>query len=128
MKTKAIMLTALFITTLIFVACSKESGPKDIVRELYSGLEKNDVAAIKTKSSKALLAVLNDEKLTKGVEKQSKEIAKKQGIKEIQFTDEKVQENQIDYKIVIMYNDGSDKKDKIRLVMEDGEWKVAPAK
>lgn len=128
MKTKSLFLISTFVIAFILGACGTQSGPKDVVKELYASLEKNDVAAVKAKSSKALLGLLNDEKLTKGVEKKSKEFAKKQGIKEIQFTDEKVAEEQIDYKIVIVYNDGSQENDKIRLVKEDGDWKAAPSK
>ncbi|GAB4147333.1 MAG: hypothetical protein Fur0015_13380 [Ignavibacteriales bacterium] len=128
MRSKLTNTFAVLFIFMLFFACSKSNDPKDIVRELYASIEKNDVAGVKAKASKSLLGLLNDEKLAKGVEKSSKEIADKKGIKEIKFNDEKVTEEKIDYKITIVYNDGSEKNDKIRLVKEDGEWKAAASK
>jgi len=128
MKLKLTQLAVLIIVVGFFFACSTSNDPKDIVRNMYSSIEKSDVEGVKAFASKSLLGMLPDEKLKKGIEKSSKEIAKKQGIKEIKFTDEKVEEEKIDYKITIVYNDGSEKNDKIRLVKEDGAWKAAASK
>lgn len=123
-----LIIVAIFSSLLISACGSGSSDPKDIIRDFYSKAEANDVDGVLDMMSKDTKAMIQREKLEKGLNEKSEEIKEKGGISSIEFTDEKVKEESIDYKVKLTYGDGSTSTDKAKLVKEDGEWKVGAAK
>ncbi|MAT58797.1 MAG: hypothetical protein CMF23_12565 [Ignavibacteriae bacterium] len=129
MKTRIGISLLLFIVMLFVSGCGGgSSDPKDIVINSMEMIENNNVSGVSEILSKDVKSLVDSEKLEKAVAEESEKIKSKGGIAKIEFTDEKVEENQIDYKYTITYGDGSTKNDKARLVKEDGEWKLGMAK
>ncbi|MCF8242743.1 MAG: DUF4878 domain-containing protein [Melioribacteraceae bacterium] len=122
-----LIIVAIF-SSLLITACGGSSDPKDIIRDFYSKAEANDVEGVLDMMSTETKALVQKEKLEKGLAEKSEEIKEKGGISSIEFTDEKVKEESIDYKVKLTYGDGSTSTDKAKLVKEDGEWKIGAAK
>ena len=128
MKTKTYLTMILFLLIFMIGCGGSSSDPKYIVTNSFKMIENNDVDGVSDLLASDVKSMISREKLEKGVAEESSKIKEKGGISNIEFTDEKIEENQIDYKIKISYGNGSTKNDKARLVKEDGKWKLGIAK
>ncbi|MDZ7763769.1 MAG: DUF4878 domain-containing protein [Melioribacteraceae bacterium] len=72
--------------------------------------------------------MVDTEKLEEGMTKQYETIKEKGGIDNIEFLSEDIQEDVANFKVKLTYGDGSTKEEKVKLVKEEGDWKLGISK
>lgn len=129
MKNLVKLLAVALVFTFVFANCGGgPSGPKDIVKESFKLMEDNDQAALKDMLSSQVKALVDDKKLEEGMTKKSEEINEKGGITNIEFLSEDIQEEEANFKVKLTYGDGSTDTEKVKLVKEEGDWKLGISK
>lgn len=128
MKNILKLVAVLLVVTFAFVNCGGASGPKDIVIESFQMMEDNDQAGLKDLLSSQVKAMVDTEKLEEGMTKQYETIKEKGGIDNIEFLSEDIQEDVANFKVKLTYGDGSTKEEKVKLVKEEGDWKLGVSK
>lgn len=129
MKRSISILVVTLISVLVLVNCGGgPSTPQDIVKESFRMMEKNDQAGIKDLLSTQVKALLDDKKLEEGLNNRYNEIKAKGGIAEIEFLKEEIDEDEANFKVKLVYGDGTSKDEKVKLVKEEGEWKLGISK
>ena len=119
----------LLVLTFVFVNCGGgPSGPKELVKESFTMMEENDQAGLKDMLSSDVKAMVDDKKLEEGMTKQYESIKEKGGIANIEFLEEDIQEQEANFKVKLTYGDESTKTEKVKLVKEEGDWKLGVAK
>lgn len=116
------------VLSFAFVNCGGSSGPKDIVKQSFEMMENNDQDGLKDLLSSQVKAMVDDKKLEEGMTKQYETIKEKGGIAEVKFLEEDIQENEANFKVELVYGDGSTKTEKVKLVKEEGDWKLGVSK
>ena len=128
MKNILKLVAVLLVVTFAFVNCGGASGPKDIVIESFQMMEDNDQAGLKDLLSSQVKTMVDSEKLEEGMTKQHETIKEKGGIDNIEFLSEDIQEDVANFKVKLTYGDGSTKEEKVKLVKEEGDWKLGVSK
>lgn len=116
-------LLSLLPCLLLAVACLA-SGPEATVKRFYSAIEDGEVDKAAGLLSSRIVSLLGEDKLRKALSEQALEIQKKGGIKSINI-DEMNEVGEIaEGKVTITFGDGSTKTDTVKLLKEDGKWKL----
>lgn len=116
-------LLSLLPCLLLAVACLA-SGPEATVKRFYSAIEDGEVDKAADLLSSRIVSLLGEDKLRKALSEQALEIQKKGGIKSVNI-DEMNEVGEIaEGKVTITFGDGSTKTDTVKLLKEDGKWKL----
>lgn len=116
-------LLSLLPCLLLAVACLA-SGPEATVKRFYSAIEDGEVDKAAGLLSSRIVSLLGEDKLRKALSEQALEIQKKGGIKSINI-DEMNEVGEIaEGKVTLTFGDGSTKTDTVKLLKEDGKWKL----
>lgn len=108
---------------LLAVACLA-SGPEATVKRFYSAMEDGEIDEAAGLLSGRIVGLLGEDKLRKALSEQALEIKKKGGIKSVKI-DEMNEVGEIaEGKVTITFGDGSTKTDTVKLLKEDGKWKL----
>ena len=129
MKNLVRLFAVALITTFVFINCGGgPSGPKDIVKDSFKMMEENDQSGLKDLLSAQVKALVDDKKLEEGMNNKYEEIKAKGGITNIEFLSEDIQEQEANFKVKLTYGDGSENTEKVKLVKEEGDWKLGVSK
>lgn len=129
---KVINLLSVALMALAFVACSSSNTPEGVVDAYLKALQKNDSrkALEMFHFSKELTAEEFDQYVQMVDEKVSKETAKKGGIVSWEIEVPEVAEDAESAVVcyTVKYGDGSEQKDKQKVVKIDGKWMLDSGK
>jgi hypothetical protein len=110
----------------LLIACSK--GPEGVVEGFYQSLEKGDITKAKTYLSSQVQGMIGDAKLSALLSKQSEHIKSCGGIKSLETKLTGEGEVRRGTNVVTFSGSCPVQTDKIKLVNENGNWKVAADK
>ena len=108
---------------LVAVACLAP-GPEATVKRFYSAVEDGEIDKATGLVSSRVIDLLGVDKLRRALSEQALEIKKKGGIKSVKI-DEMNEVGEIaEGKVTITYGDGTQETEEVKLIKEDGTWKV----
>ncbi len=107
-------------------ACSP--GPEKTVERFYHAVEAGDIKAAAGVISKTLVGMIGQPKMEAGLQQQSLQIKAKGGIAKLEVKRTTEVKDLVDVHTTIEYGDHSKEEEDLRLVREDGDWKIAPKK
>lgn len=108
---------------LLTVACFA-SGPEATVKRFYGAVEDGEIEKATEMLSSRILGLLGPDKLRTALSKQAIEIKKKGGIKSIDVIEMNEVGEIAEGKIKITYGDGSEQTEDVKLIKEEGKWKL----
>jgi hypothetical protein len=108
---------------LLTVACFA-SGPEATVKHFYGAVEDGEIEKATEMLSSRILGLLGPDKLRTALSKQAIEIKKKGGIKSIDILEMNEVGEIAEGKIKITYGDGSEQTEDVKLIKEEGKWKL----
>lgn len=124
MRSKLFLNAFLMAIVAVLIACGGAKTPESVVENFYNKLGSGDVDGAVKLMSKKVVEMLGEEKLKNALTEQSKQIQEQKGVSKIEFLDKKEKENEVDFSVKITYGDGETKEDKVKLIKEDGDWKI----
>jgi hypothetical protein len=114
----------LFLPCLLLAAACLASGPEATVKRFYSAMEDGEVEKASGLISSRIVGLLGEDKMRKALSEQALEIKRKGGIKSITIDDMEEVGEIAEGKVTITFGDGSTKTEDVKLVKEDGKWKL----
>jgi hypothetical protein len=127
MKTWIRCALALVSCFLFLQACGLVGGPEATVRNFYKALEKGELDKAVDKLSAQALALGRD-KLKAGLAEVTQETKEKGGIKSLDFQNTEITGDVATLKLVIQFGNDTSETQNVKLVKEDGRWKIQPSK
>jgi hypothetical protein len=116
-------LIPLLVLTVLTLACFA-SGPESTVKKFYGAIEEGEIDKASEMLSSRILGLLGPDKLRQALSKQALEIKKKGGIKSIDVLEMNEVGEIAEGKVKITYDDGSEETEGVKLVKEEGKWKL----
>lgn len=114
------------VVALSLAGCGK--SPESVVETFYRDIEKGDITEAKSMLSSQIVAMLGDQKLTASMAKETEQISKCGGIKSITPTLETKGELVFGSVTIEFKGECKPKIEKVKLMKEDGKWKIGPNK
>lgn len=108
---------------LLTVACFA-SGPESTVKRFYGAIEDGKIDDASELLSSRILGMLGPDKLRQALSKQALEVKKKGGIKSIDILEMNEVGEVAEGKVKITYGDGSESTEDVKLIKEEGKWKL----
>lgn len=123
---KIIGLAVVAFALVCMSACSSSSGPEDVVKKAITALQKGNYDAYASTynlsaDEQKQLAALAKEKISQSLES-------KGGIKNFNITDTQINGDEATVKVHVIYKDGSEDDESMKLKKVDGEWKQVMVK
>jgi hypothetical protein len=116
----------MMVTALLVVGCAR--SPEGTVEAFYTALGKGEIAAAQSCLSSQFTAMMGTEKLAGALAEASTEIVKCGGIKSIKVVLEGEGEARTGNATVVYGGSCQSKTEGVKLLREDGKWKLAPRK
>lgn len=108
---------------LLAVACLA-SGPEATVKRFYNAVEEGEIDSAAELLSSRIVGMMGKDKLRRALSEQALDIKKRGGIKSLKV-EELTEVGEIaEGKVTITFGDGSTKTDKVKLIKEEGKWKL----
>jgi len=117
------LLVLLLPCLLLTLACFG-SGPEGTVKRFYSAVEKGDIDTAVDQLSSRIVGMVGKDKLRAGLSKQALDVKKKGGIKSLKITEMNEVGDVAEGKVTITYGDGSSETEDVKLIKEEGKWKL----
>lgn len=112
----------LSVTLLSLTGCA--ASPESTVRNFYIAVEKGEITKAKTYLSAQLVGMIGNDKLSAGLAARSEQVRKCGGVKSIDVALEGQGEVRSGT-VTVTFNGGCPpESDKVKLVKEDGKWKM----
>lgn len=108
---------------LLTVACFA-SGPESTVKRFYGAIEDGEIDKASELLSSRILGMLGPDKLRQALSKQALEIKKKGGIKSLDILEMNEVGEVAEGKVKITYGDGTESTEDVKLIKEEGKWKL----
>ena len=123
---KLISLAVVALALVCMSACSSSSGPEDVVKKAITALQKGNYDAFAStynlsSEEQKQLSALAKEKISKSLENNG-------GIKSFKVTDTQINGDEATVKIHMVYKDGTEEDESMKLKKVDGEWKQVMVK
>ena len=118
---RIISIVLIAASALFFFACKSSNGPEALVKQAMSAIEKGDYEAYA-----ATFNVDPDtQKMIAGLmeEKASQEMEKKGGFKGYDIIDTQIEGEKATVKVKVLYKDGSDEDQTMKLIKVEDGWK-----
>jgi Domain of unknown function (DUF4878) len=116
--------TIALLSLLSLSACGVlSSGPGATVRTFYELVEDGEATRASELVSAALRTQMGD-KLRTGLLSQTEKIRESGGIKSMEVRDEKVTGELATLTVIVTYGNGQVDTDEVKLVREDGQWRI----
>lgn len=126
MNRKTVRLIPLLLLATLMLACGRSPG--STVKEFYEAVSKGRTDdAIELISAQIVNSVGLD-KLRMGIQANAQEIMDKGGVKDLEVTEEKVSGDVASVTVIIKYGNDTQEIENVRLVKEDGKWRLQPSK
>lgn len=109
---------------LLLTAACFASGPEATVKKFYKAMENGEIEDATELLSSRIVGMLGEDKLRAALSKQALEIKKKGGIDSIEITEMNEVGEIAEGKVTVTFGDGSQDTDTVKLVKEDGKWKL----
>lgn len=124
----AFRICAILLLTSGFVLCGCGRSPASIVERFYRAVGKGEITEAKGYLSAQLGAMLGDAKVTTLLSTETAKVQSCGGIKTVDVALNGAGEVQSGTVTVTYNGKCSQKTEKVKLVKEDGKWKIAPEK
>lgn len=115
--------TLFTLLLLVWLAGCGGGAPNTIVEDFYRSLEAGETSKAAAMLSNSTRSFMGDAKLKAMMGEQTEAIQKKGGIAKITVTGEPKAELAV-FDVVIDFKNGSQETDKVKLIKEDGDWKI----
>lgn len=116
----------LALTLLFLAACG--NSPRSAVKAFYDAVEEGRVEdALKMVSSQVTSSIGID-KTRAALQSATREIHDKGGLKSLDIVKEDVVGEVAEVEVRIHYGNGTEETEKVKVVKENGEWKIQPDK
>lgn len=103
-------------------------GPAKTVEEFHRSLARGDVDAALACLSREVVEVLGESKLRLGLRQTVEAIEGRGGIETLEVSEGEVEDTEATVEIDVRYGNGEREEGAVKLVLEDGAWKLAPVK
>jgi Domain of unknown function (DUF4878) len=114
----------LLLPCILFALACLASGPEATVKRFYSAVEDGEIDKAAEMLSSRIVGMMGKDKLHRALSEQALDIKKKGGIKSLKI-DEMTEVGEIaEGKVTLTFGDGSTKSDKVKLIKEEGKWKL----
>lgn len=111
---------------LVLSACSK--SPESTVENFYMALESGEISEAKSYLSSQIVGMMGDQKMTGALSKQSEKLLRCDGIANIEI-DIKGEGELRSGSVTLTFNGNCPVKvEKVKLIEEDGDWKITASK
>lgn len=127
MKTRVQAVLAILCLAFVLQACDRLSGPGAAVKDFYHAIDKGDLDRALDLLSAQVLAMGRD-KIKAGLAEATRRTQAKGGIKTTDIQEEKVVGDTATLKAVVHYGNGTAETENVKLVREEGKWKLVPSK
>jgi hypothetical protein len=126
MNRKTVRMIPLLVLAVLTLACGRSPG--STVKEFYEAVSKGRTDdAIELVSAQVVNSIGRD-KLRLGIQNSAQQILNKGGVKDLEITEEKVSGDVASVTIIIKYGNDTQEIENVRLVKEDGNWRLQPSK
>ena len=119
-------LAVLIATTLILTGCAK--SPESTVESFYKAVGKGEITEAQTYVSSQVTGMLGSQKLAAALAQESEQVGKCGGIKSIDVKLEGQGEVRSGTAMVTYAGKCPPKNERVKLVKEDGKWKIGASK
>jgi len=116
-------LLLLLPSLLLAVACLA-SGPEATVKRFYNAIEDGEIDKATEMLSSRIVGMLGKDKLHKALSEQALDIKKKGGIKSLKIEEMNEVGEIAEGKVTITFGNGSTETEDVKLIKEDGKWKL----
>jgi phage gp46-like protein len=124
--TRALLRTLTVALVLTLAAACSVPGPGSVVKRFYFLLSAGQTGAAIKECSRELKSF--GPKLDVAMEEAAREIRQKGGVRSVQVESEEIQGNTAKLVVLITLKDGSTKKERHVLVLEEGRWRLSSSK
>ena len=119
MRKLLLLLPCLFLA----IACFA-SGPEATVKRFYNAMEDGEIDTAVDLLSGRIVNLLGKDKMRKALSEQALEIKRKGGIDSVKIDDMEEVGEVAEGKVTITFGDGSTKTEDVKLIKEEGKWKL----
>jgi hypothetical protein len=123
-KIKYAYLIGLSLLIFAIAGCGLLSSPSRTVKLFHKHIENGEITeAMKLMSNRAI-KTLGIDKMRKGFENTTREVKAKGGISELNIIKEEIIGELAEVDLEMKFGNGSSRSDKVKLIKEDGDWKI----
>ncbi|MBR6002550.1 MAG: DUF4878 domain-containing protein [Bacteroidales bacterium] len=118
---RIISIVLIAASALFFMSCKASNGPETLVKKAMAAIEKGDYEAY----AATFNVDENTQKMIAGLmeEKASQELEKKGGLKSYDIIDTQIDGEKATVKVKVLYKDGSDEEQTMKLIKVEDGWK-----
>lgn len=126
MRLSRYRMTLAAVVAVVLAGCAK--GPESVVENFYAAVGKGEITEAQGYLSEKIRGFLPPEKLAAGLTEEHKRVVSCGGIKSVKVTLEGEGEVRFGTATVSYRGECPEKTEKVNLVQEQGQWKLAPNK
>lgn len=116
------------VAVLIALSACLASGPGGAVKSFYKAIENGKIEDALGLVSSQVTSSLGLDKTRAALTKASRDIHEKGGVAKFEIVKEDVVGEVAEVEIHIRYGNGTEETEKVKLVKEEGRWKIQPEK
>lgn len=118
----------LVVGGLIGLLFSGGSGPGATAKDFFWALEQGDLQEARGMMSAQLRGLLSDDKLNMALAQNQAQAQQRSGLQDIEVVQETVNGDRAVVQVKLVYGNGFSDVQSVRLVQEEGDWKIAADK
>jgi hypothetical protein len=128
MKKRMFVLVVTIVMLVLCANCQLSSGPGKTVKNFYSLVEAGEIDQALTLLSNKMLRSIGKDKLKSGFAQETRRTKERGGINSMEITKEDVVGESGEVNIKLQYGNGEKKADNVKLIKENGDWKIDMSK
>ena len=114
----------LSLSVLCLASACQLGGPEATIKKFYRALEKGNLDEAVSLLSGRITKTLGEEKIKTGLAEAAREMQQKGGVKSLEVTQMNVTGEIADAQVKLEYGNGSIDTEKVKLIKEEGRWKI----
>ncbi len=112
------------LSVLWLVAGCQLGGPEAVVKKFYRAIEKGNLEEAMSLLSSRITKTLGEEKMKSGLAEVARDMQQKGGVKSLEVTEVNVTGEIADAQVKLVFGNGSIDTEKVKLIKEEGSWKI----
>lgn len=123
---KVIPYTSAFLSLALLTGCAK--SPESTVESFYKAVGKGEIADAQTYLSAQVVGMLGPQKLAAALAEESQRVSRCGGIKAVEVALQGQGEVRAGTALISYSGNCQPRRENVKLVKEEGKWKIAPSK